>query len=260
MTLQDMESSLLLQLQQPGLTTFGSAPNFSTIPSPAYGKDRLDFYLNRWYIRVMGDMAEVELYVITNIFNSVANTYFYTIPSSPSAAPITKVLRVKYAPIGLNYTYEYKQGEDLISWDEYQRKYTAQGYLQQTGTNTATLPDVCAVSIDRTQIWFYPGSANSGDSISVVYAPLPSNNGGAPKLLANPTDVPVMPDDCHDLIVQGALSELWIAAREFQQAVYAKAQYDSDLKRIKMQYSTRSKGDIQSMPYPDYAMSMRYEG
>jgi hypothetical protein len=110
-------------------------------------------------------------------------------------------------------------------------------------------------------LWFYPGTANSGDTITVTYAPLPSAGNATMPFLVNPTDTPFnLPDDCHDLIVQGALSELWIAAREFQQAVYAKAQYDADLKRIKIQYATRSKGDVQSMPYPDYAMSMRYEG
>lgn len=257
MILADFENTLLFTLQQPGITTFGSAPNFAAVPSPAYGKDRLDFFINRWYLRFMEDIAEIELVVDTGIQFSTANTFSYPIVVPPgTGAPCAKVLRVQYAPLGQGYTYEYKQGTEFISWNEYQRLYTDQGYLQQAGSNTASIPAVCAVNINRTQVWFYPGSASAGDTVSITYAPLPAAGTGI-AFMVNPNDKPIVPDDCCDVIIQGALSQLWVGAREYGQALDARNEYIAGVKRIKEFYWQRGKGDIVSMPMPDYEMNMR---
>jgi hypothetical protein len=261
MILADMENSVLAQMQQPGIVAFGSPPNFAAVPSPAYSKDRIDFYLNRWYIKLMDDIAELELYMIDNLFQSTLNTYAYNIPNGTpgpgftALTSIAMVIRVSYQPVGLNYEYEFQQGVNLLSWDEYQ-KMTGYGYYQQLSFGVQ--PRVCSVSPERTQLYFYPGSAQSGDNIRLRYAPLPTAGSGMP-LLANATDKPVIPDDCHDCIVQGALSELWINDREFQMAMYAKAQYDAGLKRIRERYLKRSKGDTFGIVFPDYPMPLGME-
>lgn len=261
MQLMDMENSCLAQLQQPGIVAFGTAPNFAAVPSPAYGKDRIDFYLNRWYLQLANDIADYEIYMVDNFFQSSANTYAYNIPfgtPGPGYTALTSVatvLRVGYQPVGMTYEYEYRQGIRLLSWDEYQ-KYTCQGFNQQL--SFGVLPEVCAVNPERTQLFFYPGSAQSGDNIRVKYAPLPTKGSGIP-LLSNPTDSPIFPDDCCDVIIQGALSQLWINAREPQMAMYAKNEYKEGLKRIKDVYLKRSKGDTFYIQFPSYPLPLGME-
>ncbi len=254
MTLQDMQNMLLSQLQQPGITTVGSAPNFSAVPNPPYGADRLNFYLNRAYLRLMNDVAELELKVVSSTLTSTANTFSYNIPVAGAPNPAL-VLRVSYQPVGLTYNYEFQQGVNFLSWDQYQMQ-TGYGYYQQLSFGTQ--PRVCTVSVDRTQLWFYPGSAQSGDTITIQYAPLPTAGTTTP-LLVNSTDVPQIPDDCCDAIIYWALYLLWINAREQQMSQYMRSQYEEELKRIKQVYLKRGKGDTFGIVFPDYPLPIGME-
>ena len=256
MNLNDIQNELLAQLQQPGITTFGSAPNFASVPSPAYAADRLTHYANEGYIRLMNDIAELELFVVKDQFLSAASTFSYNIPNTANYPQIAMVLRVMYQPVGLTYNYEFQQGINFVQWELYQQQ-TGYGYYQQLSFGTQ--PRICTVSVDRTQLWFYPGSAQSGDTIQNYYAPLPTAGALLCPTLVAGTDVPVLPSDCHKAIVFWALCELWINAREIQMAQYMRSLYDQEVKRIKELYLKRGKGDTFSIQFPTYPLPLGME-
>jgi hypothetical protein len=214
---------------------------------------------------LLGDIAELEIYTVVYQFSSVANTYAYQIPAlgsqtQPPGAPIALVTRVMYQPQGLTYNYEFEPGQYLLSWDEYQQM-TGRGYYQQLSFGVQ--PRYATVNPQRTQLWFYPGSAQAGDTIQVYYAPLlnAGNPVGAtpPQYLANATDTPVLPEDCDEAIIQYALSQLWVNAREVTMAQLCMKQYLAEVARIKDRYLKRTKGDIFSIHLLDYPMPLGQE-
>lgn len=239
MTLQDLENECLAALQSP-LVNFGGAPSWGSLQGPQLSQAFVDHAINRGYLRVCNDLADVELVTTTITLASVLNAWQYTIPPTPASQPaIRMVRRVYYAPVGLNYSLELEPGARLISWEQYQR-LTGGGYLQQTAT--ATQPEVCAVSPDRKSLYFYPGASSAGDTITVAYAPIPTAGTSFPTLVAE-TDAPQLPDDCSEAIVYWALTLLWPKQREFGAVKLYEDKYRAEIQRLKDTFLRSSAGD-----------------
>jgi hypothetical protein len=248
-----MSNAILIALQQPGASfSVGNpdagSPNWSnsTIPttyagaSPQFGQGLVEYAINEFYRQVLGEVEDLEINLISFSFSSTIQTYKYAIPLS-GYANISHVARVFYKPSGLPYTWEYAQGQKFISWNEFQAQYTGQGYLLPYSFGTQ--PDVCAVDPLLTSLYFFPGSAIAGDTITVEYSPIPTPGATGCPTLVNATDAPILPVDCHMAIVYGALSFLWIRARESQMAGLAAQQYREEIQKIRMKYVRKTHGD-----------------
>ncbi len=262
MTLQDLENALLAEMQQPGVN-FGGAPTWSALNNPAFNQGVVDYAINQAYKRVMRDLQNTEVYSYAITFNSTANTSQYPIPSSggTSQPAIAMVQRVFYAPSGLGYTYEFEPGIRFLSWPEFQA-FTGEGYLRPYSFGVQ--PDVCAVTPDRKNIAFYPGSANAGDTITVNYMPIPTPGAVAVATLVAETDAAVLPDDASDAMLFAALMRLWPKAREFGAVKVYKDLYDAEIAKLRDQYTRasagfgmrlRDKSDVMGGTYPMGPMS-----
>jgi hypothetical protein len=244
MNLQDAENECLLLLQQPGSNP-GGAPAWPT--NVPLTQVVVDFAINRGYERVLRDLNEYEIADVTFTISTTANVFKYNIVAGGgggglgSKAPVSMVHRIFYAPVGLNYTYEYKPGYGFISWDEYQ-KITNQGYDQNT-SSMSTLPSFCTIDNLRQNLYFYPGSSNSSDTITVCYAGLPQGTTTIP-ILAAETDVPILPLDCHQAIVYYACWLLWMRIREAGESNVFKQMYDQEIAAITRAYNAAHRGDI----------------
>ena len=244
MTLSDLENEVLAMMQQPALN-FGGAPNFAALTNPQYNQATIDHYINRGYARLLSDLADTEIVEYTATFLSTALTNFY--PLNPPASylgskpPAVRILnRVSYQPLGLPYAVEFEAGSRLVDHGEFSR-YSGQGYLIPY-SYSATVPDIVSISPDRKLLEFFPGSGQTGDIITIKYAPMWTAASDVGPLVAG-TDVPYFPEDCHDAIVFYALSQLWIKAREMATAQYYRQQYDAETARLITQYQRRSRGD-----------------
>src|SRR5215469_5277281 len=161
MTLQDLENACLIYLQQQGANP-GGAPTWSALTNPQFNQATVDWAINRAYERLLGDVAQLELAANSITVSSVSGNFFYT-ATPPAGQPlVSRFNRIFYAPVGLNYTYEYRPGFLFIDWTEFQ-KMTDFGYLLQTGASTATLPTYWSLYPDRSKLVCYPGTANAGD-------------------------------------------------------------------------------------------------
>ncbi len=238
MVLQDLENLVLSQLQQPSVN-FGNAPTWSATTNPVFNQASVDFAINRGYARLLSDLADSEVAEYTTTFSSTLQTNYYTLPIA--GQPKVRLLnRVSYQPYGLPYTVEFHAGTRLVDWEEFQR-VTAQGYLIPY-SYAATVPDICAITPDRSQLAFFPGSGIAGDTITLKYAPM-WTVGTSVGPLVNETDAPYFPEDCHDAIAYFALAQLWIRAREAGMAGEYRKMYMEDVERIKTAYLRRSRGD-----------------
>lgn len=263
MQLGDLSNSALVLLQQPGAAyTVGggtvTGPTWSSLNNPQFSQGLVEFAINEGYKVFMGDIEGLELALVSYTTPSLATTYSYPLPGTPSAATpnyaqVSHVARVFYKPSGLTYTWEYKKGSGLISWDEYQQTYTGQGYLQ--AYSFGTQPLVATVDPLRQNLYFYPGSARAGDTITVEYSPIPTppNASGTAavgcSILIQPTDSPIVPYDCHMAILYYALGFLWVRAREEGTALMyynpaGNGLYQSELKKIQQKYTKITHGDV----------------
>lgn len=201
----------------------------------------------------MMDLADLELYSQVLNITSVANTYKYGIPTT-GFPKIHLLQRVFYSPLGTGYTLEYVPGVRLISWDAFQ-VYTAAGYLQAFAFGVQ--PDFCAVGPTRQHLWFYPGSANSGDTITLNYSPIPTAGTSVPPL-ANETDTPVTPADTHEAIAYGALAFLWVKARELDASMAFRKLYADEVQRIRDMYYRSSAGSAMKIRDSGEMLGMMY--
>lgn len=203
----------------------------------------------------MADIANISLYLTTATQLSVANTNEYPIPGAGNPA-VALVHRIFYAPVGLSYTREFAGQIEFMSWNDYS-VYTGLGVA--TPFAFGTQPTKVAIKPDRTKISFLPGSAGSGDTITVQYAPLPTVGTSVAPLL-NETDAIVLPDDCSSAIVYWALWMLWAKGSEIAAAKMYRDLYFEEVKEIKMRYSQSSVQDgisiTNTSPYIDDRMGM----
>lgn len=249
MTLGDLANLCLVLLQQPqpsfatgGATSTG--PNYASQTNPQFSQGLVEFCINEGYKKTMGDLDDIELFLVSYTFSSTALTNSYAFPPA-GYANVSHIARIFYQPFGLPYSREFRPGTELVSWAKFQR-LTAQGQLNPYSYGTA--PSFATVDPTRTKIFFYPGSGRAGDTVTVDYTPIPTPYAasvaptGCP-ILVNATDTPVIPSDCHMAIVYYALSLLWIRAREVQMAQVTSNQYDKELATIKYKYTKLQHGD-----------------
>jgi hypothetical protein len=261
--LGDQSNLILTLLQQPGASfTVGggtvTGPTWSSLTNPQFSQGLIEFAINEGYKVLMGDIEDLELALVSYQTPSIATTFSYPLPGTPTAATqnyaqVSHVARVFYKPFGLTYTWEYKKGAGLIAWDEYQQTYTGQGYLQ--AYSYGTQPLVATVDPLRQNLYFYPGSARASDTITIEYSPIPTPPSAASvpavgcSILIQPTDNPIIPFDCDMAIVYYALGILWVRAREQAVALMyynpgGNGLYQSELKKIRQKYTKVTHGDV----------------
>lgn len=233
-----MENQVLAEVQLPGLNA-GGTPSWSSVTNPQEPQALVDFYLNQGYARLLADTADFELALVSFTFTSTATTYKYAIPPT-GYANIMKVAHVAYQPYGLPYSREFRPGRELTSWGEFQ-KQTGQGYLDSYSYGTQ--PTYATIDPTRKNLYFYPGSAIVGDTISVLYIPIPTASSSNCPTLVNPTDTPITPSDTHQAIVAWAISRIWTRERQADMAKEYRNQYFEEVGRARANYMTLHRGD-----------------
>ena len=270
--LQDIQNSVLFNLQQSELVNFGLPPNWAAATNPAISQNALTFWINRAYERTMVDLSDCEIPLAYFTFNSVANTSDYPLPpggaipnlanpSSPvpnvnlSAYPlIQRVSRIYYTPHGQIWTQEHEGGVRLISWQQFQRQNSF-GYLRPFAFNI--VPDYCAINPERTLICFWPGTATTGDTITVQYVPqLTAGTPFAP--LANYTDTPLIPGEAQDMMVYWSTAMCWPKLREMQAAKEYEDRYYAERERVRDMLGPRSRGDTFRLQRAEDGVALSY--
>jgi hypothetical protein len=175
--------------------------------------------------------------------------------------PIRMVRRVFYQSLGQIFRLELEPGARLISWQEFNRR-TGAGYTFPF--NFSTWPNWVAVSPKRDKIFFSGGPSQYGDTITVEYAPIITQNTAIPAsnwgYLVNPTDIPLLPEDCQDAIWMWAVSLLQPNAREVATGELYGKQYQAEVQRIKDNYTRDSAGDALILrPASDAVMTSGYD-
>jgi hypothetical protein len=249
MQLQDIENEILMLGQWPGVNP-GGAPSWSN--AGQFTQPIVDFAINRAYEVTCARLGGIQLSSVDATLASSANTYSYNFSSftptnfSGTMPQIQMVTRFQYQPSGLTYTLEYQPGDRLISWRAFQ-EFTRDGYLQPFSFGTQ--PSVAAVNPERTQIWIYPGSAGTGDTMTISFVPVPTASTAIP-LLVNETDTPIFPTDAHQAIVYYAMFLLWMKARQPQLATSyynpnekLPSLFTDEIMRIKTDWRQTSTGD-----------------
>lgn len=261
MTLGDFSNLCLVTLQQNGASFTvggGGGPQWSSLSSPQYSQGLVEFCINEGYKKAMGDLWDLQLTLLTVTQLSTTTTYKYPILPATGGpyANVSHVGRVFYQPYGLPYTWEYRPGSQLISWAEYQGKYTGQGYLLPYSFGTQ--PKVATIDPLLQNVYFYPGSARSGDTITVEYQPIPTYNSASPiaasagGILVNQTDTPLLPPDTHMAIFYYAMWLLWARAREMQAMELYQKMYVAELAAVRMRYTLKHGGDTMRVePFGD---------
>jgi hypothetical protein len=263
MTLGDISNLILTHLQQGGaqFATGGATapgPNWAGSTNPQYSQGLIEFCINEGYKKVMGDLDDIELFLTSYTTSSIAQTFIYPFPPAPTATlvypEVSHIARIIYQPFGLLYKREFRPGTELTSWPNF-NTITGQGYLLPYSFGTQ--PTWATVDPLRQNIYFYPGSARSGDSITIQYTPIPTpylagvQPISCPILVAS-TDTPVLPYDCHMAIFYFALWLLWIRAREMSMAEVSLKSYKDELAMIKYKYTKIQHGDtIRVEPFLD---------
>jgi hypothetical protein len=272
LTLQDIQNSVLFNLQQSELINFGNPPLYSQSTNPAIGQAALTHWINRAYERTMVDLSDCEIPLAYYSIQSTANRSDYPLPpggsvvnlanpSQPvpninlSAYPlIQRLSRVYYSPVGQVWTQEHEGGVRLLSWGQFQRQ-CAFGYLRSFTYNV--IPDYCAINPERTLISFFPGTASNGDTITLQYVPqLTPNTPFAP--LANPTDVPLIPGEAQDMLIYWATAMCWPKLREMQASQAYQELYAREMIRVRELLGPRSRGDTFRIGRAEEAVALSY--
>lgn len=270
--LQDLQNSVLFNLQQSELVNFGNPPNWAAATNPAINQGALTYWINRAYERTMVDLSDCEISLAYYSITSIANRSDYPLPpggavvnlANPSQAVpninlsayalIQRVSRVYYSPVGQVWTQEHEGGVRLLSWGQFQRQ-CAFGYLRPFTYNV--IPDYCAINPERTLISFFPGTASTGDTITIQYVPQLTAGTAFPPLSA-PTDTPVLPGEAHDMVIYWATAMCWPKLREMQAAATYEQKYVAEMHRVRELLGPRSRGDTFRIGRAEEAVALSY--
>jgi hypothetical protein len=175
--------------------------------------------------------------------------------------PIRMVRRVFYQALGQLFRLELEPGARLISWQEFNRK-TAAGYLLPF--SFTTWPDYCTISPRRDHLYLYGAPSEYGDTITVEYCPIVTENSSVPAsnwgYLANATDIPLLPEDTQDALWMWAAALLNPNAREYGNGELYSKIYKDELQRAKDNYTRDSAGDALIMrPVADALATSGYD-
>jgi hypothetical protein len=129
--------------------------------------------------------------------------------------------------------------------------------------NFSTWPDWCSVSPRRDRLYFSGCPSQYGDTITVEYAPIITQNSAIPAsawgYLVNATDIPLLPEDAQDALWMGAVAFLQPNAREYATGKLYGEMYRDEVQRIKDNYTRDSAGDALIMrPAEDAVMTSGY--
>jgi hypothetical protein len=168
---------------------------------------------------------------------------------------------VFYQSLGQLFRLELEPGARLISWEEFNRR-TGAGYTFPF--NFSTWPNWCSVSPKRDRLYFSGGPSEYGDTITVEYCPIITQNSSIPAsawgYLVNPTDIPLLPEDLQDAIWMCAVSLLQPNAREYATGELYGKQYLAAVQRAKDNYTRDSAGDALIMrPAADAVLTSGYD-
>jgi hypothetical protein len=225
---RDLSNECLIMGQWPGANP-GGTPTWAATGQMTQAV--VEFAVNKGYTRVMSDISNWEMFLVTDTQSSVANQSDYIIPKVANNNPtVSTVHRVYYAPTGLLYTKEFAGQLEFKSWNDYQVT-TSLGMAAPFSFGIQ--PTYVAVKPDRTKIAFMPGPAQSGDTITVQYTPLPTVGAAICPTLVNPTDTTVLTTDFDQAIVLRAMWMLWLKAREGEMSRWAMTEYDKEIKRLR---------------------------
>ena len=280
--LQDMENEVLSILQQSAQINFGAAPNWNAGLSgnqmPQFPQAMIDYQINRAYQMLMAAFSELELGLYTCQFYSLANSISYPLPppginvgmiwdvsnwdiarwapaqTTPNP-PLHRLVKLFYAPQNLMYNLDFEAGIRMVNWKFFQR-FTAAGYLD--AYSFGTQPELCSVSPDRNSLFFYPGTANTGDTITLQYIPIPTAGTGCPLLEAETDEPIILPDDVQDLIPYYAAGKLLPRARDAAGAAYYMKMFWDGVDRLKQDYFRSSGANRQQ--FTDAAVDMASSG
>jgi hypothetical protein len=256
-SLADLQNGVLFNLQLSELVNFGGDPRWTAATHPAISQAALTYFINRAITRTMLDLADCEIELAFCTFKSHANTCDYPLPPGgtvenyynpgsvvpaidlKSAPHVLRVSRVIYSPVGQGWSQSHEGGIRLVSWRQF-LGYSAFGYLRPFTFNT--IPDYCAVTPNRKILAFYPGTASVGDTITIEYVPTLTHGTTFPPLVAL-TDVPILPPEAIEMVVDLATSFCWPKLREMGAAKEYEARYAADTVRVREQLGPRSRGD-----------------
>lgn len=158
--------------------------------------------------------------------------------------PIRMVRRVFYQALGQLFRLELEPGARLISWEEFNRK-TGAGYALPF--SFTTWPEFCTISPKRDHLYLYGGPSEVGDTITVEYCPIITQNAAIPAsqwgYLSATTDIPLLPEDAQDALWMGAAAFLQPNAREIATGELYGSKYLKEVQRIKDNYARDSAGD-----------------
>lgn len=257
LTLNDLENSVLFNLQQSELVNFGGAPNYSQAINPGIDQRALIFQINRAYQRVFVDLSDCEIELAHLTFESIANLSDYPMPpggyidnyynpTSPvpnvdlsKHARVQRVGRILYNPVGQPWTQDMAAGIRLVSWRQFMG-YCAFGYLRPFTFNI--IPDFATVTPNRKILSFFPGTASNGDKITIEYVPYLTPSTPFPPLV-NGGDQPVLPDEAENMVIFWATALCWPKLREMQAAAEYEQKYAAEMLRVREQLGPRSRGD-----------------
>jgi len=259
--LNDYMNEVLWVLQQSELVNFGGAPNYASATNPAISENALIWSINRAYQRVLVDLSDCEIELAYFALTSVANASDYALPPGNTVAnpvqniynlsqvipvvdlsayaPVQRVSRILYLPAGQPWTQSMEGGIRLVSYRQY-LGYSAFGYLRPFTYNI--IPDFCAVTPNRKILSFFPGTASNGDTIGVEYTPTLAAGTTFPPL-AGGTDVPILPDEAFQMVVNWAASLCWPKLREMGAKQEYETMYAAEMTRVREQLGPRSRGD-----------------
>lgn len=257
LTLNDLENSVLFNLQQSELVNFGGAPNYSTAINPGISEAALIFMINRAYQRVFVDLSDCEIELAHFSFRSVANLSDYPLPpgghidnyynpTSPvpnvdlSKHPnVMRIGRVLYNPNGQPWTQDFSGGIRLVSYRQF-LSYCAFGYLRPFTFNI--IPDFVTVTPNRKILSFFPGTASDGDHITIEYVPYLTAGTPWPPLSGGDQQ-PILPDEAENMVIFWSTALCWPKLREMQAAAEYEQKYSAEMLRVREQLGPRSRGD-----------------
>jgi hypothetical protein len=253
MALQDMENRLLIELQQNPVSTVTplGAPNWASLTNPQFNQGVVDFAINSGYIKVMSLVARLEMFQTSVTIPVVPNQFYYTFNPPTAGSPrVAKLKRVQYTPTGLNYTYEYYRGMDFVSWNDF-LDVTGNLYGLQVGAASGTLPAIVSVVPGNKQIALYPAGILATDTITYVYAPLPTAGASTCPTLVAETDQIVLPQEYEEAICQWALYILWSKARVFDMKQEAYQMFKNEMSDIYANNTQLHPGDTNGFRLDD---------
>lgn len=234
MIFQDLQNEVLFRARNRGVNFGQSIGSTGTdLLSPYYIKLKL----NQKYNEILFRTRDAAPWPMKVQFPTTANTKNYLlrpVPNDPNGNPNPCAMRV----LRLDYTYA-AGGE--TGQTRRIRGLGTQRFDQATFQGSLRLASFAGIPVvwsqmnsDPNSFDLYPGTATAGDIITLTIVPDPQATGrlnpsvlcanGGP--MVNDADVPLIPDEFHAALVEGALADILRALNRKVEADDAKAAFE----------------------------------